>query len=148
MAISQFRLRWSLRFGRCGLPGGVSLFSRWRSRRRPVDGESAHVPHWVVFLLHGLLILALLVRRTPRNTEEARGHGLISDQAVSSSDTDRHAAAAGGAGRVILERAGMINIGIEGVMLCGAFGGFYAGWASQSPFAGALVGLCAARRSC
>ncbi|MEI6235531.1 MAG: ABC transporter permease [Planctomycetota bacterium] len=45
-----------------------------------------------------------------------------------------------GMGELILERAGMINIGIEGVMLCGAFGGFYAGWASHSPVIGALVG--------
>lgn len=48
-----------------------------------------------------------------------------------------------GMGELVLERAGMINIGIEGVMLCGAFGGFYAGWAWQSPLLGALVGaLC------
>lgn len=45
-----------------------------------------------------------------------------------------------GLGEMILERAGMINIGIEGVMLCGAFGGFYAGWALQSPLLGAAAG--------
>src|SRR5205823_127713 len=45
-----------------------------------------------------------------------------------------------GLGELVLERAGMINIGIEGVMLCGAFGGFYAGWATQSPLLGAVVG--------
>ena len=45
-----------------------------------------------------------------------------------------------GLGELVLERAGMINIGIEGVMLCGAFGGFYAGWAWQSPLLGALAG--------
>ena len=45
-----------------------------------------------------------------------------------------------GLGELVLERAGMINIGIEGVMLCGAFGGFYAGWAAQSPLLGAVAG--------
>ncbi|HLX64446.1 MAG TPA: ABC transporter permease [Planctomycetota bacterium] len=45
-----------------------------------------------------------------------------------------------GLGELVLERSGMINIGIEGVMLCGAFGGFYAGWAAQSPLIGALAG--------
>lgn len=45
-----------------------------------------------------------------------------------------------GLGELVLERAGMINIGIEGVMLCGAFGGFYAGWAWHSPLLGGLAG--------
>lgn len=50
-----------------------------------------------------------------------------------------------GLGEMILERAGLINIGIEGVMLCGAFGGFYAGWAWESPILGAIFGaLCGA----
>jgi len=48
-----------------------------------------------------------------------------------------------GMGELVLERAGMINIGIEGVMLCGAFGGFYAGWALHSPVLGALAGALA-----
>ena len=50
-----------------------------------------------------------------------------------------------GLGELVLERSGMINIGIEGVMLCGAFGGFYTDWAYQSPMLGALAGaLCGA----
>ncbi len=48
-----------------------------------------------------------------------------------------------GMGELILERAGMINIGIEGVMLCGAFGGFCAGWMAQSPLLGAAAGAAA-----
>ena len=45
-----------------------------------------------------------------------------------------------GLGELVLERAGMINIGIEGVMLCGAFGGFYTAWVWQSPALGAIAG--------
>jgi ABC-type uncharacterized transport system permease subunit len=45
-----------------------------------------------------------------------------------------------GMGELLLERAGMINIGIEGVMLCGAFGGFYFAWLAQSPLIGAAAG--------
>jgi len=44
-----------------------------------------------------------------------------------------------GLGEMILERSGVINIGIEGVMLCGAFAGFVAGWLSGSPLAGAAL---------
>jgi simple sugar transport system permease protein len=46
-----------------------------------------------------------------------------------------------GLGEVIVERAGVINIGIEGVMLTGAFCGFSAGWLSGSPWLGALAGM-------
>ncbi len=48
-----------------------------------------------------------------------------------------------GLGELVIERAGMINIGIEGVMLCGAFSGFYAGWVFQSPVLGAIAGAIA-----
>jgi len=44
-------------------------------------------------------------------------------------------------GELILERAGVINIGAEGVMLCGAFFGFVAGWASGCPWIGAAAGM-------
>lgn len=46
-----------------------------------------------------------------------------------------------GLGETILERSGVINIGIEGVMLFGAFGGFCAAWASGSPLLGACAGM-------
>ena len=46
-----------------------------------------------------------------------------------------------GLGEVLLERSGIINIGIEGVMLSGAFSGFCAGWYWQSPLAGACAGM-------
>jgi ABC-type uncharacterized transport system permease subunit len=48
-----------------------------------------------------------------------------------------------GLGEMILERGGMINIGIEGLMLAGAFCGFSVGWVSGSPVAGALAGMAA-----
>ncbi|HYF50623.1 MAG TPA: ABC transporter permease [Planctomycetota bacterium] len=48
-----------------------------------------------------------------------------------------------GLGEMVLERSGMINIGIEGVMLGGAFFGFCAGWASGSPLIGAAAGMLA-----
>lgn len=46
-------------------------------------------------------------------------------------------------GELILERSGVINIGIEGVMLCGAFAGFLAGWASGHPLLGAAASMLA-----
>ncbi len=45
-----------------------------------------------------------------------------------------------GLGEMLLERSGLINIGIEGVMLCGAFCGFLAASLTGSPLAGALAG--------
>jgi ABC-type uncharacterized transport system permease subunit len=48
-----------------------------------------------------------------------------------------------GMGEMILERSGVINIGIEGVMLCGAFAGFVASWLSGSPLTGAAAGMLA-----
>jgi simple sugar transport system permease protein len=44
-------------------------------------------------------------------------------------------------GELLLERAGVLNIGLEGVMLGGAFFGFWAGWASGSPLVGALAAM-------
>lgn len=46
-----------------------------------------------------------------------------------------------GLGETLLERSGLINIGIEGVMLAGAFTGFFASWYCQSPLLGALAGM-------
>ncbi|MCZ7647576.1 MAG: ABC transporter permease [Planctomycetota bacterium] len=46
-------------------------------------------------------------------------------------------------GELILERSGVLNIGIEGVLLSGAFFGFLAAWATGSPAAGALAALLA-----
>ena len=45
-----------------------------------------------------------------------------------------------GLGEAVLERSGIINIGIEGVMLSGAFTGFCAAWYWQSPVLGACAG--------
>ena len=45
-----------------------------------------------------------------------------------------------GLGEMVLERAGMINIGIEGVMLMGAFSAFCGAWLGASPVVGALAG--------
>jgi len=46
-----------------------------------------------------------------------------------------------GLGEVLLERSGVINIGIEGVMLSGAFSAFCAAWYWQCPILGACAGL-------
>ncbi len=46
-------------------------------------------------------------------------------------------------GEVVTQRAGVINIGIEGMMLCGAFAGFVVAHISGSAYAG-LMGACAA----
>ncbi len=44
-------------------------------------------------------------------------------------------------GELIVERAGIVNIGVEGMMLCGAFAAFAAGVATGDPVVGALAGV-------
>jgi general nucleoside transport system permease protein len=44
-------------------------------------------------------------------------------------------------GEVVSERAGVINVGLEGYMLAGAFGGVAGATATGSPVVGALLGL-------
>ena len=44
-------------------------------------------------------------------------------------------------GELVAERAGIFNIGLEGMMLTGAFCGFVAEWQTGSPWAGILVGV-------
>lgn len=46
-------------------------------------------------------------------------------------------------GEIIAERAGVLNIGLEGMILVGAFGGFYGAYAWQSPEAGLVLALLA-----
>jgi ABC-type uncharacterized transport system permease subunit len=47
-------------------------------------------------------------------------------------------------GELIVERAGVVNIGIEGMMLCGAFGAFAATIYTGSPALGVCAGVLAA----
>lgn len=47
-------------------------------------------------------------------------------------------------GEIVAERAGVLNIGLEGMILVGAFGGFVGAWAFASPTGGLLVGVGAA----
>lgn len=44
-------------------------------------------------------------------------------------------------GEIFAERAGIINIGLEGMMLTGAFGGMLGTYFSGSPWAGLLIGI-------
>ncbi len=46
-------------------------------------------------------------------------------------------------GELVIERAGLINIGIEGTMLTGAFAGFVVAVATGSPVAGVVAAACA-----
>lgn len=46
-------------------------------------------------------------------------------------------------GELVAERAGLVNIGIEGMMLVGALAGAAVGWASGSAIAGLLAGAAA-----
>lgn len=47
-------------------------------------------------------------------------------------------------GELVVERAGVVNIGIEGMMLCGAFAAFAASVATGQPAAGVAAGVAAA----
>jgi ABC-type uncharacterized transport system permease subunit len=46
-------------------------------------------------------------------------------------------------GETIAQRSGVINIGLEGMLLSGAFFGFWAAWASHSIAVGVLMGMAA-----
>jgi simple sugar transport system permease protein len=46
-------------------------------------------------------------------------------------------------GELLAERSGVLNIGVEGMMLAGAFAAFAAGVTSGSPLLGALAGIAA-----
>lgn len=46
-------------------------------------------------------------------------------------------------GETISERSGVINLGIEGSMLCGALAAYAAGIASGSPWVEVIAGMCA-----
>lgn len=47
-------------------------------------------------------------------------------------------------GELVSERAGILNIGVEGLMLIGAFAGFLACWSTGSPVVGMLAAAAAA----
>lgn len=44
-------------------------------------------------------------------------------------------------GEVFAERAGLVNVGLEGMMLAGAFGGVYGAYLTGSPIMGAAMGV-------
>lgn len=44
-------------------------------------------------------------------------------------------------GEVFAERAGLVNVGLEGMMLAGAFGGVLGAYATGNPFAGLALGI-------
>jgi general nucleoside transport system permease protein len=46
-------------------------------------------------------------------------------------------------GEVVSERAGVLNVGLDGMILMGAFWGFWGEWVSGSIAVGVLAGLCA-----
>lgn len=48
-----------------------------------------------------------------------------------------------GTGEILSERAGVLNIGLEGMMLAGAFGAVLAAWISGDPWVGLLGGAAA-----
>lgn len=46
-------------------------------------------------------------------------------------------------GEIVAERAGVLNVGLEGMILTGAFGAFAGAWAFGGAFAGTLAGVLA-----
>ena len=49
-----------------------------------------------------------------------------------------------GTGAILTQRSGVLNLGVEGMMLIGAVTGFWATTATSSPVAGLVVGMLAA----
>src|ERR1700746_2801019 len=49
-------------------------------------------------------------------------------------------------GELVTERAGVLNLGVEGMMIVGAACGFGGAWLSGSTIIGALCGICAGAR--
>ena len=47
-------------------------------------------------------------------------------------------------GELVSERAGVLNMSVEGMMLAAAFGGALGAWATGSPMLGLLIGVLAA----
>jgi simple sugar transport system permease protein len=47
------------------------------------------------------------------------------------------------AGELVVERSGVLNLGVEGIMIMGAACGFAGAWFTGSTFAGALLGMLA-----
>jgi len=47
------------------------------------------------------------------------------------------------AGELVVERSGVLNLGVEGMMIIGAAGGFAAAWFTESTLIGALAGTLA-----
>ncbi len=47
------------------------------------------------------------------------------------------------AGELVVERAGVLNLGVEGMMIMGAACGFAGAWFTGSTFIGALCGIAA-----
>jgi ABC-type uncharacterized transport system permease subunit len=47
------------------------------------------------------------------------------------------------AGELVVERSGVLNLGVEGIMIMGAACGFAGAWYTGSTFAGAICGICA-----
>ncbi|MHC2576909.1 ABC-type uncharacterized transport system permease subunit [Bradyrhizobium diazoefficiens] len=48
-------------------------------------------------------------------------------------------------GELVTERSGVLNLGVEGMMIVGAACGFAGAWLTGSIFIGALFGIVAAR---
>ncbi len=48
-----------------------------------------------------------------------------------------------GVGEIASERAGVVNVGLEGMMLCGALGGALGAYATGSPWVGLLAAVAA-----
>ena len=44
-------------------------------------------------------------------------------------------------GEAFGQRSGVLNLGVDGIMLLGAFGGYYTALKTQSPWLGLLVGV-------
>ena len=110
--------------------------SRSAPRTRPWCCSSR--PSWARSSVRLLLlsVLAALSWRRYRLVWRRRGHEHQPGRADLGDAGDRHAARLGGIGELCIERAGVLNLGIEGTMYAGAFAAFVVADAAGRPGSG------------